>query len=55
MISGTLIKSKTIGGNLCTLNLLHGTEIMPSLIISTKIELALFPVVANVNFGHTYP
>lgn len=99
-----------IGGNLCTLNLLQGTEFMPSLkdaiifieddyeshpatfdrdlqslihqpgfsgvrgiiigrfqraskmsieklsqIISTKSELASLPVVANVNFGHTYP
>lgn len=99
-----------IGGNLCTLNLLQGTEFMPSLenrilfieddyeshpatfdrdlqslihqpgfsgvtgiiigrfqkgskmsseklsrIIGTKNELASLPVVANVNFGHTYP
>lgn len=99
-----------IGGNLCTFNLLHGTEFMPSLedkvifleddfeshpatfdrdlqslthqkgfnkvkgivigrfqkaskmsheklfqIIKSKKELASIPVIAEVNFGHTYP
>lgn len=99
-----------IGGNLCTLNLLHGTPYMPSLrgallcieddhespartfdrnlqsllhlpdaseisglvigrfqgasgmtraamehIIATKAELRNIPVIANVDFGHTYP
>ena len=104
------VKGKFIGGNLCTLNLLQGTEFMPNInnsilfieddyeskwgnfdrdlqslihqkgfatikglvigrfqkesnisddairkIISTKKELSKIPIIANLDYGHTFP
>src|SRR3984885_100784 len=48
-----------VGGNLCTLNLLQGPTAMTrdllAQIIASNPDLAVLPVLANVDFGHTTP